>query len=58
MDLVHAVIRQPKRDELADAVVGRVPADRAGALGQQFNDPQVGQRIDLQAAQARGITIR
>ncbi len=42
---------RPKRDELADAVVGDVPADRAGALGQQFDDAQVGQRIDLQAAQ-------
>ena len=51
VDLVHALVRQPERDELADAVVGKVPADRAGALGQQLHDAQVGQRIDLQAAQ-------
>ena len=36
---------------MADAVVGEVPADRAGALGQQLHDAQIGQRIDLQAAQ-------
>ena len=32
-------------------LLARVPADRAGALGQQFHHAQVGQRIDLKAAQ-------
>jgi hypothetical protein len=36
---------------LADAVVCQVPADRAGALGQDLYDAQVGQRVDLQAAE-------
>ena len=43
------VVRQAESDKLADAVVGEVPADRTGALGQQLHDAQVGQRIDLQA---------
>ena len=47
----HARVRQAERHELADAVVGDVPADRTGAFGQQFHDPQIGQRIDLQPAQ-------
>ena len=51
VDLVDALVRQPERDELADAVVGQVPADRAGALGQELHDAQVGQRVDLQAAE-------
>jgi len=50
-ELVDALVRQPERDELDDAVVGDVPADRAGGLGQQLHDAQVGQRVDLQAAQ-------
>ena len=50
-NLLHALVRQAERDELADAVVGEVPADRAGALGQQLDDAQIGQRVDLQAAQ-------
>jgi hypothetical protein len=48
---VDALVRQTERDELADAVVGQVPADRPGALGQQLHDAQVGQRVGLQAAQ-------
>ena len=51
VDLVDALVRQTERDELADAVVGQVPADRAGALGQELHDAQVGQRVGLQAAQ-------
>ena len=51
VDLVDALVRQPKRDKLADAVVADVPSDRAGALGQQLHDAQIGQRIDLQATQ-------
>ena len=51
VDLVHALVRQAERDELADAVVAEVPADRAGALGQQLDDAQIGQRVDLQAAE-------
>ena len=51
VDLVDALVRQSERDELADAVVGQVPADRAGALGQELHDAQVGQRIGLQATQ-------
>src|SRR5439155_56301 len=33
VDLVHALVRQPERDELADAAVGDIPADRPGGLG-------------------------
>ena len=51
MDLTDAVLRQAERDELADAVVGEVPADRAASLGQQLDDAQIGQRIGLQPAQ-------
>ena len=51
MDFLHALIRQAERDQLADAVVGEVPADRTAALGQQFHDAQIGQRIDLQPAE-------
>ena len=51
VDLVDALVRQPERDELADAVVGHVPAGRAGGLGQQLHDAHVGQRVGLQAAQ-------
>jgi hypothetical protein len=36
---------------LADAVVGHVPADRAGALGQELHDAQVGQWVGLQATE-------
>src|SRR5262249_26502147 len=49
VDLVDTFVRQPERDELADAVVGHVPADRAGTLGQEFYDAQIGQRVGLQA---------
>jgi hypothetical protein len=51
VDLVDARVRQAERDELADAVVGDIPADGAGGLGQQLHDAQVGQRVDLEAAQ-------
>src|SRR5712691_5439361 len=51
VDLVDALVRQTERNELADAVVGHVPADRAGALGQKLHDAQVGQRVSLQAAE-------
>src|SRR5919106_4397979 len=51
VDLMDALVRQTERDELADAVVGQVPADRAGALGQELHDAQVGQRVGLQAAE-------
>src|SRR5581483_4966330 len=40
----HAVVGQAEGDELADAVVGEVPADRAGPLGEQLDNPQIGQR--------------
>src|SRR5262249_16796885 len=32
VELLHALVRQPERDELSDAVVAQVPADRAGSL--------------------------
>ena len=32
-------------------LLARVPADRAGALGQQLDDAQVRERVGLQAAQ-------
>ena len=48
---MHALVGQAERHELADAAVAEVPADRAGALGQQLHCAQVGQRVDLQAAQ-------
>src|SRR5579862_5256157 len=51
VDLFHALIRQPEGDQLADAVVGNIPADRTRALGQQLDNAQIGQRIDLQTAQ-------
>src|SRR5206468_10410618 len=51
VDLVDALVRQTERDELADAVVGQIPADRAGGLGQQLHDAHVGQRVSLEAAQ-------
>ena len=51
MDFLHAVIRHTESDQLADAVVGNVPTDRAAALGQCLHDTRVGQRIDLQAAE-------
>jgi hypothetical protein len=52
VDLLDARVRQPERDELTDAIIGDVPADRAGALGQQLRDTRVGQRIDLQIDQS------
>src|SRR5262249_37394419 len=51
IDLLYAVARKAERDQLADAVVGDVPADRARAFGQELHDADVGQRIGLQAAQ-------
>ena len=51
IDLLHAVVRKAERDQLADAVVGDVPADRACAFGQELDDADVGQRIGLQAAE-------
>src|SRR6185503_17568196 len=38
VDLVDAVVRQAERDQLADAVVGHIPAGRARALGQELDD--------------------
>ena len=51
VDLVHSLVRQSERHELADAAVAEVPADRAGALGQELHGAQVSQRVGLQAAQ-------
>src|SRR5262244_1335953 len=51
IDLLHAVVRKAERDQLAAAVVGDVPADRACAFGQELDDADVGQRIGLQAAE-------
>jgi hypothetical protein len=51
IDLLHAVVRKAERDQLADAVVGDVPADRTCAFGQELDDADVGQRIGLQAAE-------
>src|SRR5207249_8478284 len=51
VDLVDALVRQAERDELGDVVVAEIPADRAGGLGQQLHDAQIGQRVGLQAAQ-------
>src|SRR5262249_36621738 len=51
VDLLDALVLQAERDELADAVVGDVPAGRAGGLGEQLDDARVRQRIDLQPAQ-------
>jgi hypothetical protein len=48
---VYALVRQPEREELADAVIGQIPADRASALGHEIHDAQGGERVDLQAAQ-------
>src|SRR5438067_1605987 len=48
VDFADAVLRQAERDELADAVVGEVPADRAAPLGQELDNAQIGQRIGLQ----------
>jgi hypothetical protein len=31
---VDTLVRQPERHELADVVVGQIPGDRAGGLGQ------------------------
>ena len=50
VDLLDALVRQPERDELGDVVVAEIPADGAGALGQQLHDAQIGQQIGLQAA--------
>src|SRR5262249_4798541 len=49
--LLDALVRQPERDELADAVVGHVPAGRAGCLGEQLDDAYVRQRVYLMTAQ-------
>src|SRR5262249_13320583 len=51
LDLADALLGRAQGDELADAVVGQVPAGRAGALGQYLDDAQVGQRVGLQAAE-------
>jgi len=51
VDLVDAFVGQAERDELANAVVRHIPADGAGGLGQQLHHAQVGQRVDLEAAQ-------
>jgi len=47
---VHALVREAQGDELTDAVVRDVPADRAGALGQELGDTRIGNRINLQPA--------
>src|SRR5881628_1245702 len=51
VNLLDTLVRQTERDELADAVVGHIPADRAGALGEQLNDAYVGQRVSLKTTQ-------
>ena len=51
IDLVHAFVRQAQGDELADAVVGDVPADRTGALGQELGNPGISDRVHLQPAE-------
>src|SRR5204862_466318 len=40
IEFLDAVFRQTKRDELRDVVVADVPADRAGALCQYFDDAE------------------
>ena len=42
---------QSERQELADTVVGQIPADRASAFSQEFHDTQISQRVGLQATQ-------
>src|SRR6185437_2357378 len=49
VELVGTLAGQPERHQLADAVVGEIPADRPAPLGQQLDDPQIGQGVDLQA---------
>src|SRR3954451_18778495 len=51
VNLLDPVIRQTERDQLADAVIGEVPADRATALGEQLDHPRIGDRINLQPTQ-------
>src|SRR5437867_4407958 len=51
VNLLDTLVRQTERDELADAVVGHIPADRAGALGEQLNDAHVGQRVSLKTTE-------
>src|SRR4030095_1149879 len=51
VDLMDALVRQTKRDELSDLVVTEIPADRTGALGQQFDHAEVRERVGLQTAQ-------
>src|SRR5262249_56320065 len=48
VDLLDALVRQAERDELADAVVGDVPAGPAGGLGAPLAHPRVRPRSDLQ----------
>ena len=48
---MDALVRQTERDELGDLVVTEIPADRAGALGQQLDHAEVRERVGLQAAQ-------
>ena len=51
VDFADAFVRQAEGHELADTIVGNVPTHRSGAFGQKFGNTEVGQRIDLQAAQ-------
>src|SRR2546430_1381049 len=44
VDLVDALVRQPDRDELADACVGQGPTERDHALSQELHDAQVSQQ--------------
>jgi len=47
VNFVDALIRQPECDQLADAPVAEVPADRASTLGQKLDYAEIAQRVDL-----------
>src|SRR5258708_3905195 len=49
VDLLHAAVRQAERDQLADAAIAEVPADRAATLSQHLDGAQIGERVELQA---------
>src|SRR5205823_3648735 len=55
VDLLDALVRQPERDELGDVVVAEIPADGAGALGQQLHDAQIGPQVGRQEALFRDL---
>src|SRR6202022_3854766 len=48
VDFGDRLVRQPESDQLAAAPVAEVPTNRAGALGQQLDDAQISQRVDLE----------